>query len=61
MIMVDLSKEEVQVLSNFLERNLKVFKTDNMERVFWNDAYHIGELETILEKLNKCQNIRINA
>jgi len=56
--MVDLSKEEVNVLSNFVERNLKVFKTDNLERSFWNDAYHIDELETILKKLKKCQNIR---
>ena len=56
--MVDLSKEEVHVLSNFVERNLKVFKTDNLERTFWNDAYHIDELETILEKLKRCQDIR---
>jgi len=58
MIMVDLSKSEVQVLSNFLERNLRIFKTDNLEKMFWNDAYHINELETILKKLNKCQDIR---
>tara|TARA_Y100000310_G_scaffold240535_2_gene244367 strand:- start:3296 stop:3481 length:186 start_codon:yes stop_codon:yes gene_type:complete len=58
MIMVDLSKEEVQVLSNFIERNLKVFKTKNREKSFWNDAYHVDELEIILKKLNRCQNIR---
>ena len=38
--MVDLSKEEVNVLSKFVERNLKIFKTENLERSFWNDAYH---------------------
>ena len=59
--MIDLSKEEVNVLSNFVERNLKVFKTDNLEKSFWNDAYHIDELETILEKLKRCQNIRTSA
>ncbi len=56
--MVDLSKAEVEVLSNFLERNLRIFKTDNLEKRFWNDAYHISELEIILNKLNKCQDIR---
>ena len=61
MTMIDLSKEEVNVLSNFVERNLKVFKTDNLEKSFWNDAYHIDELETILEKLKRCQNIRTSA
>ena len=59
--MVDLSKSEVQVLSNFLERNLKTFKTDNLEKRFWNDAYHINELEMILKKLNKCQNTHTSA
>ena len=59
--MLDLSKEEVQVLSNFLERNLKVFKTENIEKSFWNDAYHLDELESILKKLNRCQDIRISA
>jgi DNA-binding winged helix-turn-helix (wHTH) protein len=58
MIVVNLSKEEVQVLSKFVERNLKIFKLENFEKSFWNDAYHVDELESILQKLKKCQSIR---
>lgn len=50
--MIDLNKSEINVLSNFLKRNLYYFRTNNLEKQFWNDAYHIDELEVILEKLD---------
>ena len=51
--MVDLNKQEICVLSNYLKRNLRYFFENNFERKFWNDAYNIDELETILKKLQK--------
>jgi CCR4-NOT transcriptional regulation complex NOT5 subunit len=53
--MVDLNKVEVGVLTNYLQRNLRYFRENNLEKQFWNDAYHIDELETILEKLKNAK------
>ena len=53
--MIDLNKAEINVLSNFLERNLRYFRDNNLEKQFWNDAYHIDELEVILEKIDNAK------
>jgi len=53
--MIDLNKTEVNVLSNYLQRNLRYFRNNNLEKNFWNDAYHIDELETILKKLESAK------
>ena len=53
--MLDLNKEEIKVLSNYLNRNLRYFRENNIERKFWNDAYHLDELETILKKLENAK------
>ena len=53
--MVDLNKQEICVLSNYLKRNLRYFLENNFERKFWNDAYNIDELETILKKLENAK------
>ena len=50
--MVDLNKGELEILSEFLKRNLKNFKLANKEKNFWNDVYNIDELEDILHKIN---------
>ena len=50
--MIDLNKDELEVLSEFLKRNLKNFKLANKEKNFWNDVYNIDELEDILHKIN---------
>ena len=50
--MIDLNKDELEVLSEFLKRNLKNFKLANKEKNFWNDVYNIDELEDILQKIN---------
>lgn len=55
--MIDLNKEEVKVLSNYLSRNLQYFRNNNLEKKFWNDAYHLDELETILRKL---ENVKVH-
>lgn len=57
MKMIDLNKEEVKVLSNYLSRNLQYFRNNNLEKKFWNDAYHLDELETILRKL---ENVKVH-
>ncbi len=49
--MIDLNKTEIDVLANYLNRNLRHFRENNLEKKFWNDTYHIDELETILKKL----------
>ena len=53
--MIDLNKQEICVLSNYLKRNLRYFFENNSERQFWNDAYNIDELETILKKLENAK------
>ena len=52
---LDLNKGELEVLSEFLKRNLNKFKRSNEETNFWNDVYNIDELEDILQKINRAK------
>ena len=54
--MLDLNKTEIDVLANYLNRNLRHFRENNLEKKFWNDTYHIDELETILKKQAQSNN-----
>jgi len=53
--MLDLDKNEIEVLFTFMRRSLKYFVDNNYERKFWNDAYNIDELETIMKKVDNAK------
>ena len=51
--MTDLNKKDVEILHKFLNKFLRTFETDPLEKKFWNDTYSLDELCSVRNKLGK--------
>jgi len=49
--MVDLNLKDVTVCYNFLDKFLRQFEVDRLEKDFWNEVYSVEELQTVRDKL----------
>ena len=49
--MIDLSKQEVKLVFNHLNKFLKNFEFDQLEYNFWNKFYSLDELKIVQQKL----------
>ncbi len=51
LIMVDLNLEDVTVCYNFLDKFLRQFEVDKVEKDFWNEVYSVDKLQNVRDKL----------
>ena len=51
--MVDLNLEDVTVCYNFLDKFLRQFEVDDIEKQFWNKSYSVDKLQTVRDKLKR--------
>lgn len=49
--MVDLNLKDVTVCYNFLDKFLRQFEVDRVEKDFWNKVYSVEELQQVRNKL----------
>tara|TARA_Y100000114_G_scaffold26367_1_gene22082 strand:- start:1173 stop:1343 length:171 start_codon:yes stop_codon:yes gene_type:complete len=49
--MVDLNLEDVTVCYNFLDKFLRQFEVDKVEKDFWNEVYSVDKLQNVRDKL----------
>jgi|TARA_R110000823_G_scaffold225980_1_gene353714 hypothetical protein len=53
---MDLNKNELNTLFNFLNHSLKKFETDFLEKEFWNNTYKLDELINVRDKIRDVLN-----
>ena len=51
--MVDLNLKDVTVCYNFLDKFLRQFEVDPVEKDFWNEVYSVEELQQVRNKLKE--------
>ena len=51
LVMVDLNLEDVTVCYNFLDKFLRQFEVDKVEKDFWNEVYSVDKLQNVRDKL----------
>ena len=51
--MIDLNKQDVKTLHKFLNKFLKTFETDPLEKKFWNDTYDLDKLSSLRNRLGE--------
>ena len=53
---MDLNKDELKVLFNFLNHSLRKLETDFLEKEFWDSTYKLNELLSVRDKIRDVLN-----